>query len=85
MTVRMRFSPQMASVGQDNFPSWDKLEEQPDGSVIVTFLTPDAIWATSTALAYDPGVTVLEPEEVRQSVRTWAQAILGQYSWSKGD
>jgi predicted DNA-binding transcriptional regulator YafY len=56
------------------------LEEQPDGSVIVTFLTPDVIWATSTALAYGPRVTVLEPEEVRQSVRTWAQAILGQYS-----
>jgi predicted DNA-binding transcriptional regulator YafY len=56
------------------------LDEQPDGSVIVTFLTPDVIWATSWALAYGPGVTVLEPEEVRQSVCTWAQAILGQYS-----
>jgi predicted DNA-binding transcriptional regulator YafY len=80
MTVRMRFSPQMASVARDNSLSWEKLDEQPDGSVIVTLLTPDAIWATSTALAYGPGVTVLEPEEVRQSMRTWAQAILGQYS-----
>jgi predicted DNA-binding transcriptional regulator YafY len=80
MTVRMRFSPQMASVARDNSLSWEKLDEQPDGLVIVTLLIPDAIWATSTALAYGPGVTVLEPEEVRQSVRTWAQAILGQYS-----
>ena len=48
MTVRMRFSPQMASVARDNSLSWEKLEEQPDGSVIVTFLAPDVIWATSS-------------------------------------
>jgi len=30
-------------------------------------------------------VTVLEPEEVRRSVREWAQAISAQYARSKGE
>lgn len=80
MTVRMRFSPQMALVARDSTLAWEKIEEQPDEGVIVTFLASDVIWATSWALSYGPGVTVLEPEEVRQSVCAWAQAILGQYS-----
>jgi predicted DNA-binding transcriptional regulator YafY len=80
LTVLMHFSPQMASVARDNTLAWEKLEELPDGGVIVTFKASDVIWATSWALSYGPGVIVLEPEEVRRSVCAWAQAILGQYS-----
>ncbi len=85
LTVRMCFSPQMASVARENPLTWDKLEEQPDGSIIVTFLASDVVWATSWALAFGPGVTVLEPDEVRRSVREWAQAISAQYARSKGE
>ncbi|MFH1524614.1 MAG: YafY family protein [Chloroflexota bacterium] len=85
LTVRMRFSPQMASVARGNTLSWETVEEQSDGAIIVTFLSSDLIWATSWAMAFGPGVTVLEPEEVRQSVREWARATLEKYLSLKGD
>ena len=78
--VRMRFAPEGAHVARHNRASWEALEEQPDGSVIVTMNVPDMYWAASSALGYGPWVTVLEPEALRHMVAEWAQAIAGQYS-----
>lgn len=80
LRVELRFSPAGAEVAQMNRASWEQLEEQPDGSLVVTLCAPNAIWATSTALAYGPLVEVLNPPEVRQMVIAQAQALLTQYS-----
>jgi predicted DNA-binding transcriptional regulator YafY len=77
--VRMRFSPQAANVALGNRSSWEAVEEQPDGSVVVSFTAPDLAWAASSVLVYGPLVTVEEPEELRKIVREWAQAIEEKY------
>jgi predicted DNA-binding transcriptional regulator YafY len=77
--ARLRFAPQAANVARANRSYWATLDEGPDGSVEVTFLAPDLVWAASSALAYGPLVTVLEPSELRQMVSEWAQAIAGLY------
>jgi predicted DNA-binding transcriptional regulator YafY len=79
IAVRMRFAPQVAHVAQYNRVYWESLEEQPDGSVLVTMHTPDLMWAASNALAYGPMVKVLEPPELQRLVAEWAQAIHDQY------
>lgn len=77
--VKMRFEPQAAHVALTNRSYWETLEEQPDESILVTLLLPDMISATSTALAYGPGVTVLEPEALRTMVADWAHSIAALY------
>jgi predicted DNA-binding transcriptional regulator YafY len=79
LTVRLQFLPEMAAAARANTFHWEAVEEQPDGSMVVTMKAPDLSWAASTALAYGPGVTVVEPEEVRQEVRRWAEAIAENY------
>ena len=80
--VRMSFAPQFSHLAQYGRGYWETLEEQPDGSVIVTFNAPDVHAAASNVLAYGPAVTVLEPPEVRQTVKEWAQATVELYSAS---
>ncbi len=77
--VKLRFTPQAAHVALTNRSYWDELEEQPDGAIIVKMVMPDLISATCTALAYGPGVTVLEPEALRMMVADWARAIVALY------
>ena len=50
---------------------WESIEEQADGSLIVTFSAPALEWAASTVLAYGPAVEVLEPPELRRMVAEW--------------
>lgn len=80
MRVRLRFAAPLAHVALYNRSSWESLEEAADGSVEVSFQVPDLNWAASTALAYGPQVTVLEPEELRRLVAGWAAAIEGNYA-----
>ncbi len=77
--VCLRFAPEAAHVALTNRAYWKSVEEQADGSVLVTMSTPDLIWAASTAMAYGPAVKVLEPEIVRRMVAEWAQAVAEQY------
>ena len=77
--VRMRFSPQAAHVALDSRPTWETVEEQPDGSVVVSFTAPDLAWAASSVLAYGPLVTVEEPEELRKMVVEWVKEIEVKY------
>ena len=64
----------------DNRAIWDALEEQGDGSLIVTMAAPDLLWAASTAMAFGPIVVVLEPEQVRRMVAEWAGAVAWNYA-----
>ncbi len=78
--MRLRFAPQAASIARDLGATWETLEEQADGAVIVSLKMPDLQWAASMALGFGPIVTVLEPAELRQRVREWATAIAEQYA-----
>lgn len=79
MKVRMRFMPQFAHLAQYARGYWELLEEEPDGSVVVTLSAPDIYAAASNAMAYGPAVTVLEPPEVCQMVKEWAHATAELY------
>jgi predicted DNA-binding transcriptional regulator YafY len=77
--VKLHFSAEMAPVAREDRLTWESMEEQPDGSLIVTMLAWDVIWGVSTALAYGPDVTLLEPVEARETAKEWAQAIAKNY------
>jgi len=78
--VCMRFAPEAALLALDDRASWETVDEQPDGSVIVTFAVTDLEWAAWTALGYGPHAVVLEPEELRRLVSERACAIVAQYA-----
>jgi predicted DNA-binding transcriptional regulator YafY len=76
--VRLRFKAEFKRLAQDNRSWWEALEEQADGSLIVTMVNPDVLWASSIVLSFGPAVEVLEPDEVKQQVIAWAQAVIDQ-------
>jgi predicted DNA-binding transcriptional regulator YafY len=73
--VKLYFAPESALQALDNQAHWDSLEEQPDGSIIVTLTIPDLEVAASLVLSYGYLAVVLEPEELRELVRERASAI----------
>jgi predicted DNA-binding transcriptional regulator YafY len=73
--VRLYFTPEAALQALDNRSQWDTLEEQPDGSLIVTFTIPDLETAATIMMNYGYLAVVLEPEELRELVRKRAGAI----------
>jgi predicted DNA-binding transcriptional regulator YafY len=77
--TRLRFAREAAHIARTNRAYWDELEEQADGSVVVTATAPDLQWAASNTLAYGPAVEVLEPPELRQLIQECAQAIANLY------
>jgi predicted DNA-binding transcriptional regulator YafY len=79
LRVRLRFSPEMAMAAQANPFLWEELNELADGSVEAVLKAVDVTWAASMAMSFGPGVTVVEPEEVRQEVCKWAKAMVEQY------
>ncbi len=83
--ARLYFAAQAAHIALSNRAIWETIQEQPDGSVIASMLAPDLPWLASTALSFGPLVTVLEPEELRQMVREWAEEIVRLYKTSKGE
>ena len=46
----MQFTPEAASVALEERSSWETLEEQADGSIIVTFGATDLAWAARIVL-----------------------------------
>ncbi len=64
---------------QGNRSYWENIEEQADGSLIVTFSAPALEWAASTTLAYGPAVEVLEPPELRRMVAEWLDVTKRKY------
>jgi predicted DNA-binding transcriptional regulator YafY len=77
--VRLHFSARLAQSAREYTLAWEAMETQPDSSLIVTLLTPDLIWAVSTALAYGPEITILEPPEAIEMIKDWARAISEKY------
>ena len=67
----------------DNRAYWDSLEEQPDGSIMVTFTVPELEVALNVVLGRASLATVLEPEALREMVRERAKAIVAWYESGK--
>jgi predicted DNA-binding transcriptional regulator YafY len=81
--VRLRFVPEGALAALDDRALWDSVEEQDDGSVVVTFGTPNLEAAARVALSYAPYAIVLEPDELRHKVRERARAVAESYEKSE--
>jgi predicted DNA-binding transcriptional regulator YafY len=77
--ARMRFSADMAHLALYNRAYWESVEEEPDGSVIVSFSAPELYWAASTVMAYGPIVEALEPPELRVMLGEWARGTVDLY------
>jgi len=78
--ARLRFVPEAAYIAASNRVIWESLQENPDGSTEVTLTAPDLPWLTSMTLGFANWVTVLDPPELRDMVREWAQAVVSQYA-----
>lgn len=77
--VSLRFPPEVSTMALDDRYFWETVEDQPDGSVIVTQAFPNLDSAARTALSYGPYAIVLKPEELRRLVSERARAIAAQY------
>jgi predicted DNA-binding transcriptional regulator YafY len=77
--ARLKFVPEAAQLVARNHAVWESIEEKSDGSTIVTLNAPDLPWLASMTLSFANWVTVLEPFELREMVRTWAEATAHLY------
>jgi predicted DNA-binding transcriptional regulator YafY len=77
--ARLKVEASASHLVTSNRSYWESIEEQADGSLIVTFSTPALEWAASTTLAYGPAVEVLEPPELRRMVAEWLQVTTAKY------
>lgn len=77
--ARLQFSTQAAHIVMSNRILWESIQANPDGSLVVTLTAPDLPWLVSMTLSFAHWVTVLEPAELREMVRQWAQATADQY------
>jgi predicted DNA-binding transcriptional regulator YafY len=78
--ARLRFAAEGAYIAVSNRVIWESMQENPDGSVDVILSAPDLPWLASMTLSFANLVTVLEPPELRDMVRDWAQATANLYS-----
>ena len=78
--VRLRFAPAGAQAARDSRYLWTTMNEEADGSLSVTMVTPDLPWAASTVLAYAGLATVLEPVALRTLVRERATLLAQQHT-----
>jgi predicted DNA-binding transcriptional regulator YafY len=74
--AKLRFTPEGAYLAKGNIVPWESLEENPDGGVDVVLSAPDLTWLASMTLSFANWVTVLDPPELREMVRDWAEAVV---------
>ena len=77
--ARLQFVPEAAHIVKSNQILWESVTENPDGSMVVTLIAPDLTWLASMTLSFANLVIVLEPPELREMVRAWAQATIDLY------
>ncbi len=81
--ARLRFTAEASYIAISNRVIWESMQENSDGSMDVILTAPDLLWLASMALSFASLVTVLEPPELRDMVREWAQATANLYSAQK--
>jgi predicted DNA-binding transcriptional regulator YafY len=80
--VRLTFGPEAAQQALDNRAFWDTLEEQSDGSIIVTFAAHDLEAAAGVVLRAGHQAAVQEPAELVDMVLARARAIIDRHTSS---
>lgn len=75
---RLRFDSQAVHL-VNNLPGVESSQSNPDGSLDVVLTAPDMQWLASFVLSFSSWVTVLDPPELRNMVRDWAQAVVELY------
>ncbi len=76
ITIKMKFSHKMAFMVYDVF---DNFEVMSDGSFLVTANMPKANWLESYILSYGEHCEVLEPQEIRDSIKNTIKQISKNY------
>lgn len=79
LTITLRFRPDGVHLAEDNRYSWETMDSQPDGSLLVTYTTPDIHWASSLALSFGAHVEVLGPAELRTHIADQIQSLANVY------
>jgi predicted DNA-binding transcriptional regulator YafY len=77
--AKLKFEANSIHMATVNRSYWESLEEQADGSAMVTFSAPTLEWAASSALAYGTAVEVIEPPELRRMVAEWIDEVRRKY------
>jgi predicted DNA-binding transcriptional regulator YafY len=77
--VEVRFDPPVTPLVKEEHADWRHLTENPDGSVTVTFMSPDLDWPVSFVLRYGEAATVIRPPELVEKVKAKIKAIAARY------
>ncbi len=77
--AKLKIDADSSHLVTSNRSYWESIEEQADGSVIVTLSAPTLEWAASTTLAYGPAAEALEPPELRHMVAEWLNISTKKY------
>jgi len=77
--ARLRFGPESSLVALNNRAHWESLEQQADGTVVVTFAAPDLEAAAGMVLRIGFPAVIVEPEGLRELVRQQARAIAAHF------
>lgn len=80
LAVRVRFAPAMATTIRERLwhPS-QRIEEQPDGSVILSFLAGGRMEIMAWVLSYGSLAELLEPAELRREMQLQAEKMAHTY------
>lgn len=79
----LRFTPQAAYAVKANPSMWETVHENPDGSIDVTLVASDLSFLASMAASFGPWAIVLEPPELKDKVRKWAETTANLYKKRK--
>jgi predicted DNA-binding transcriptional regulator YafY len=80
-TVKLRFNKKMVNrIIETTWHPSQTIEVQPDGSIIVTFKVRDVAYFRSFILGFGDDVEVLEPETLREQVKTLVLSLQKIYS-----
>lgn len=77
-TFKLRIEAEMTYRVYEDFMEED-VEQQPDGSFLVTVTMPESKWVYGFLLSYGKYIEVLEPEQTRTIIKEEAQEILNKY------
>lgn len=77
--AHLHFIPEAAQMVKGNRSLWETIQENPDGSVDAVLASSDLPFLASMVMSFGPWVTVLEPNELKDVVRDWAQSITDMY------
>jgi predicted DNA-binding transcriptional regulator YafY len=77
--ARLRFFPKATEIVNSNRTLWESIQENPDGNIEVVLTSPDMTFLASMVMSFGTLVVVLEPQELKDMVREWAQSTAELY------